>query len=120
MDKSQIANLILSFLIGLIFYLSGSLLKKYPPKNINAIYGYRTFRSMKNQELWNEANNYSSEIMKNYGIILLILGMVISLLFKGISITLLIMGLMIVFIILMFAKVEKRLKERELNMAKKN
>ena len=40
--------------------LLGWLLKKYPPKKINHLYGYRTQRSMKNQATWKAANTYSS------------------------------------------------------------
>jgi uncharacterized membrane protein len=40
--------------------LLGWLLKKYPPKKINHLYGYRTQRSMKNQATWEAANTYSS------------------------------------------------------------
>ena len=40
--------------------LLGWLLKKYPPKIINHLYGYRTQRSMKNQATWEAANTYSS------------------------------------------------------------
>lgn len=34
---------------------------KKPPKNINSFYGYRTSRSMKNQQTWDEANRYSAK-----------------------------------------------------------
>jgi uncharacterized membrane protein len=40
--------------------LLGWLLKKFPPKKINHLYGYRTQRSMKNQATWEAANTYSS------------------------------------------------------------
>ena len=40
--------------------LLGWLLKKFPPKKINHLYGYRTQRSMKNQSTWEAANTYSS------------------------------------------------------------
>ena len=40
--------------------LLGWLLKKYPPKKINHLYGYRTQRSMKNEATWEAANTYSS------------------------------------------------------------
>lgn len=38
-------------LIALIF-------RKFPPKEINILYGYRTKRSMANQQVWNTANSY--------------------------------------------------------------
>ena len=40
--------------------LLGWLLKKFPPKKTNHLYGYRTQRSMKNQATWEAANTYSS------------------------------------------------------------
>ena len=40
--------------------LLGCLLKKFPPKKINHLYGYRTQGSMKNQATWEAANTYSS------------------------------------------------------------
>ena len=40
--------------------LLGWLLKKFPPKKINHLYGYRTQKSMKNQATWEAANTYSS------------------------------------------------------------
>jgi len=32
--------------------LAGFIMLKWPPKKINSLYGYRTKRSMKNQENW--------------------------------------------------------------------
>lgn len=40
--------------------LLGWLLKKFPPKKINHLYGYRTQRSMKNQATWEAAHKHSS------------------------------------------------------------
>jgi len=36
---------------------------KFPPKKINYLYGYRTKRSMTNQEIWKVANTYSARLM---------------------------------------------------------
>jgi len=36
---------------------------KFPPKKINHFYGYRTRRSMTNQEIWKVANEYSAKFM---------------------------------------------------------
>ena len=41
----------LLFLFSIIFYF-------FPPKKINAIYGYRTNRTMKNDTIWKFANTY--------------------------------------------------------------
>lgn len=43
-------------LLAWIFY-------KKQPKSINSLYGYRTPRSMKNQQTWEAANTYSSVFM---------------------------------------------------------
>ena len=40
-------------------------LKKFPPKKINHLYGYRTNRSMKSQLAWESANKYSSLVFFN-------------------------------------------------------
>jgi uncharacterized membrane protein len=42
------------------------ILRKFPPKKINHIYGYRTKRSMRNQDTWKMANDYSSELMLRF------------------------------------------------------
>ncbi len=39
------------------------LFRKYKPKNINALYGYRTVRSMKDQASWMLAQEYSANLM---------------------------------------------------------
>ena len=44
----------------------GIIIKKYPPKKINPICGYRTNRSMKNQVVWNAANAHSAELMVRF------------------------------------------------------
>ena len=39
------------------------ILYKFPPKKINYIYGYRSKRSMKNDETWKAANTYAGLLM---------------------------------------------------------
>jgi uncharacterized membrane protein len=40
----------LLFLLSIIFW-------KFPPKKINKIYGYRTFKAMLNEDIWSFANS---------------------------------------------------------------
>ncbi len=47
-----------TFMLALAF-----ILYKFPPKKINYIYGYRSKRSMKNDETWKAANTYSGLLM---------------------------------------------------------
>tara|TARA_B110000003_G_scaffold271561_1_gene305949 strand:+ start:387 stop:737 length:351 start_codon:yes stop_codon:yes gene_type:complete len=41
---------------------------KYPPKKINYFYGYRTRRSMQNNETWSFANKYAAKLLINFSI----------------------------------------------------
>lgn len=52
--------LVLNLMLGPLLLVLAFLYKRFPPKRINHIYGYRTPRSMKNQEAWDCANLYSS------------------------------------------------------------
>lgn len=56
-------NILLQFIIGPLLLLLSIVFKHFPPKKINYLYGYRTKRSMKNQETWDEANRYSPNLM---------------------------------------------------------
>lgn len=49
----------LLFLLSLIFYYR-------PPKKINGLYGYRTPRSMANQEVWDFANSLFNKLFLQY------------------------------------------------------
>ncbi|HFJ9441785.1 MULTISPECIES: SdpI family protein [Bacillus] len=105
-------NIGMSILIGIIFILAAIVLQKNPPTDINAAYGYRTKRSMKNKELWDAGNKYSAEVMMQNGFIMMLIGSVISILFRYPHTTLA-MIFMLVLIIGLFIRVEKRLKALE-------
>lgn len=49
--------------ISLVFLIVGLIMKRYPPKSINGLYGYRTSRSMSNQQNWDFAQTYSAKLM---------------------------------------------------------
>ncbi|QOD60032.1 SdpI family protein [Polaribacter haliotis] len=49
----------LLFLLSIIFW-------KFPPKKINAIYGYRTAKAMQNQKIWNFANSFFNKNLLIY------------------------------------------------------
>lgn len=78
---SIIYTLLMSFtMIGF-----GALFLKYPPKEINGIFGYRTTMSTKNQETWNFAHQYSGKVWVISGIINLVVFTLILLIFKDSS-----------------------------------
>lgn len=62
----------IALLCGFIFLVAGFIFLKYPPKKINSLYGYRTPRSMKSQERWDFAQDYSAKEMMNLGFFLAI------------------------------------------------
>ncbi|PGA99712.1 SdpI family protein [Bacillus toyonensis] len=105
-----LVNIGISMLIGIIFILAARILQKNPPTDINAAYGYRTKRSMKNKKLWDAGNKYSAEVMKQNGFIMMLIGSIISILFRYTHTTLVIMIVMLLLIIRLFIRVEKRLK----------
>lgn len=86
---------------------------KFPPKEINSLYGYRTKRSMKNPERWKFAQKYSAYEMMRSGLALTILGF-LSVFFSFPSMASMIIGLtlMILTFVVLFFRVEKAIKER--------
>ncbi|XLG18402.1 SdpI family protein [Bacillus cereus] len=100
-------------MIGIIFILAAIILQKNPPTDINAAYGYRTKRSMKNKEIWDAGNRYSVEVMKQNGFIMMLIGSVISILFRYPHTIIAIMVVMVLLIIRLFIRVENRLKTIE-------
>lgn len=59
------------FLIGFIFTITALITLKFPPKNINYVYGYRTPASMKNQQTWDFSQRYSGIKMFQIGLFLM-------------------------------------------------
>ena len=75
--------LVCNLLMPVIMIVVGIIMMKRPPKKINAFVGYRTSRSMDNQESWNFANKHSGKLMIMFGIIAIIPSVVIMLPFYG-------------------------------------
>lgn len=67
-----VSNLILPVLMIVI----GKVFVKNPPKTINHIYGYRTRRSMKNQDTWDFAHLYCGKLWWKIGWVMLPLSVV--------------------------------------------
>ncbi len=51
--------------LGLAYYY-----KRNPPKEINGIYGFRTRRSMANQDVWDTANRHNAQGLFNCSLVL--------------------------------------------------
>lgn len=98
---------------GLIFLLAGYIQHRFPPKKINHLYGYRTSTSMKSQESWDFAQQYSAKKMMQMGTYITALGLlswIIDLQLHSSAV----IALTIVTIgpLLMLFKVESELKKR--------
>ncbi|MCE2613793.1 SdpI family protein [Flavobacteriaceae bacterium D16] len=59
---------------SLIVILAGLIWQQFPPKKINHLYGYRTQRSMKNQQTWDYANRIGPVMFIKTGSYLLLIG----------------------------------------------
>ena len=66
-------KLTMNLLIPLTMIIFGKYFSKHAPKNINGIFGYRTFMSTINKETWKFAHNYCGRIWFYMGSILLII-----------------------------------------------
>jgi uncharacterized membrane protein len=63
---------VLHLLFGPLFLIIALLFKFLPPKSVNHFYGYRTPRSMKNEDVWNEANRYSADLMLKFSFVVIL------------------------------------------------
>lgn len=108
---NPLINITLS--VGLIFMAVGCAMYKFPPKNINALWGYRSSSSIKNQDRWNFAQKYASKEMVKLGLILMttcILGFITN--FNNLTNTILGFSLMILAVIILISRVEKAIKAK--------
>ncbi|SHG48342.1 SdpI family protein [Flagellimonas flava] len=84
-----------SILAGAMTFIGGLIFKRNPPKKINWWYGYRTKRSMENQEKWDFAQKIGAENMMKYSLIPFltsILGFLIDQQHIGLSIVIVILS----------------------------
>lgn len=61
---------------GLLFLILAYYYKKKPPKEINEFYGFRTRRTMSNQDIWDAANKRNAQDLLTYSWVLLISGII--------------------------------------------
>ena len=105
--------ILLPLVLGPIFFIVGLILLKFPPKKINHIYGYRTKRSMQNQEIWDFAQQFSAKEMIKGGILFTLLAGVgkVVVLNEILGISLMLV-LLIGFMILLFNRTEKAISKQ--------
>ena len=64
-------------IIPILMIISGWMLWKHSPKNINGLIGYRTTRSMKNMDTWKFAHKYCGRLWWRIGWIMLLPSIII-------------------------------------------
>lgn len=67
--------------VPLLMIWMGSLFRRGIPKEVNKTFGYRTFRSMRNQNTWTFAHQYCGNLWFKVGRIMLAASVIIQLLF---------------------------------------
>jgi len=77
---TEYIHILIPLLSGITFYITGFYIKKKPPKNKNAGYGYRTAGSMKSQERWDFAQKHSADKIQfwSVGLVLMSIPMYFS------------------------------------------
>ncbi|TCT17135.1 SdpI/YhfL family protein [Natranaerovirga pectinivora] len=80
-----IISLIMTAIICLSMIGFGFLMVKKPPKEINALFGYRTAMSSKNKDTWVFAHRYSGKIWIRSGIITGIISVILAFALQGLS-----------------------------------
>ena len=66
---------VMDLLVPAIMLYFGRRFQKKPPEKINHVYGYRTARSMKNQETWRFAHETCGRLWVRLGAVLLLLAL---------------------------------------------
>lgn len=72
-------------ILPVIMLIAGRLMWRHPPKEINHLIGYRTPRSMKNQDTWNFAHICCGRLWWTAGWGVLVLSALLFLPFRGMS-----------------------------------
>ena len=72
---------ICSLLVPVIVIITGRMMWKHYPKNVNGLIGYRTTLSMRNIDTWKFANEYCGRLWYRMGLLMLIFSIIICLLF---------------------------------------
>lgn len=105
----------LLFLISLIFYF-------FPPKKINQLYGYRTQRTMANEDVWNFANALFNKTLITYSSISLVAAMALAYLYPDLMTSWFPMGFLFFTILVCIITTENALNQnfdKEGNRTKK-
>lgn len=68
----------IALVCGVIFLIAAAMMKVFPPRKINSLYGYRTALSMQSDAHWQFAQHYSTLRMIEAGLFLIVAGVIIQ------------------------------------------
>ena len=104
-------NLLLLLMVPVITIITGYLMYRHTPKTINGLVGYRTNRSMINQDTWDFANKYCASLWIKLGIITSVISFLIYILFDvNETVSIVIVLIQTFLLLLSIIPVEKALK----------
>lgn len=103
---------LLYFSVGPLMVLLAAIFKAFPPKQINMWYGYRTARSMRNQETWEAANSYANNFMLWLFVGISAIEIPLFLYMSAEHAALVGCGLLVVGLLLLVVYTERHLKEK--------
>ncbi len=69
-----------NLLIPVVVIVTGRIMWKHYPKNINGLVGYRTTLSMKNMDTWRFANEHCGRLWYKMGLFMLVFSVLVSVL----------------------------------------
>lgn len=69
-----------NLLIPVVVIVTGRIMWKHYPKNINGLVGYRTTLSMKNMDTWRFANEHCGRLWYKMGLFMLVFSILVSVL----------------------------------------
>lgn len=109
-------DLVLS-ICGICFIVVGLMMYFFPPKKINSWYGYRTGRSMANQDIWNFSKKYGAKALVVLGDVFIMIDLIFLTLFLKYEWILddLFLPVLIISVFAMVGIIEKRLERFEKN-----
>jgi uncharacterized membrane protein len=103
---------LMPLITGPVFLIAGFLLRRYPPKHINWLLGYRTHRAMKSQQHWDFAQRCAGRELMIWGVVYVATSLLGAFFFPspgvGVAISI---PLLLVFSIIPIVRTENRLKQ---------
>ncbi len=101
--------------LGPVILFISVLFWKFPPREINAMYGYRTRRSMSSNELWDYANQFCAKWMLVISLVTLLVQVASILVFSS-EVAIIVSAVVLLVLILSLIPItEIRLKKLEEN-----